>query len=83
MVPGINKSKSSALVAELLHPIKSELTAIKEDRHIIPMFVGGIRTTAGGSRYLFPNSPYPLEASGTWKRSGWPTPPDGPRHSPA
>ena len=83
MVPEIKKSKSTALMAELLHPIKSELRAIKEDRHIITLFVGAIRTTAGGSRYLFPNSPYPLQASGTWKRSGWPPPPDGRRHSPA
>jgi len=30
----IKKSKSSALGAELLHPIKSELTAIEKDGYI-------------------------------------------------
>ena len=35
MVPEINKSKSSALVAELLHPIKSELKAIEKDGYIL------------------------------------------------
>ncbi len=43
MVPEIKKKKKFSLVAELLHLIKFELTAIKEDHHIIPMFVGAMQ----------------------------------------